>query len=98
MRKLLIAAFAVPALLFAACSASTDEVLLVTELTDGEQISLCEAVLADCVDPICADPCIDTGCAAAVDMGAIDVECAGVFEDELAVDDCVLDALDSICP
>jgi hypothetical protein len=87
----------------------------VPTLTTSEQVELCEDFLDDiCSGPLasfCDDPCINTGCAPAADMGSIDTECdgvsvgmvddcasAGTFEVCAAGGGCMFDALEAICP
>ena len=111
MRHLLV----VFALFTAACTASTDD--FVDELSTNSQINLCENFLDDyCTTAegagFCDDPCIDTGCVAAVENGEVDLECANVFVSEVedcgftgdAIDcpvaggGCIIDALEAVCP
>jgi hypothetical protein len=109
MRPILLAV----AFLAGACTSDT----FVDDLSTSSQINLCEDFLDDyCATPggagFCDDPCIDTGCRAAVENGDVDLDCAGVFVSE--VDDCgftgdafdcpvsgggcIIDALEATCP
>jgi hypothetical protein len=71
----------------------------VTDLTTPEQETLCEDFLDDICSgelaEFCDDPCIDTGCGAAADMGDIDAECDGITVG--SVDDCAASSSFEIC-
>ena len=91
MRQFLIA-FAL-SLGFIACAAEEDppiDDVFVDELSDAQQIALCEDFLDGfCSTPdgatFCDDPCIDSGCPAVVGNGDVDAECADVLESEVLV-------------
>ncbi|MBA3539206.1 MAG: hypothetical protein H0T79_06230 [Deltaproteobacteria bacterium] len=89
----------------------------VVDLTSSDQQLLCEDFLdLFCAHPdargLCDDPCIMTGCVAAVADGTIDAQCAGsvtvgMVDDcatsgEFAVcvqgGGCMIDALEAVCP
>ena len=104
----------IASLFFVACSSESDA--FVEDLSTSSQVNLCENFLDDfCATPagagFCDDPCVNTGCRAASENGAVDDLCIDVLSSE--VEDCgitgdsgicaggggcMIDALEDVCP
>jgi hypothetical protein len=84
------------------CSGGS-EVVFVDELSTADQAALCEDFLdAFCApgepnETFCADPCIETGCAAAAQNGNIDAQCGPGDVTVNEVLECASDGTTMVC-